>query len=404
MVSSGDELIRWMKKNRKMLAASFLPIYIFLIHKSFTGKSFDVVSYNNSIPEECKDEIVLNGSFEEGTKGWKYIGPATGMKLVAGTSGNALSTVTREQWFFGQAQNVNKDCFGLGTSYVISADVKIEDYDGNPVSCDPFNKYFSTETCPHLAIKLTGEKEVASHDVGFPVGPWKLGEWNKIYGIFEATTEFYHQQNLELYVTKAAKDRNVIIDNVSLKPVNQDTFGVTSCNNLIRNGNADIGDSRFWRIKGNGDAGEIRVESPGASGKYAFLHRGERKSNFNGMWQEIDQKCMYPDSAWKISFKMILLDSAGIETSCDKTQFRGDASCPNVMVESHTVDKGLASTIVHNEAPGHWESTGWNTFEGTFTVTSDHLAKDETSIFINNVPSSYGYKIDDFTMTRWLSP
>lgn len=358
--------------------------------------------FTKPIPDECKDEIIINGSFKEGTKGWKFIGPSTGMKLVQGLQGKGLSTVTRENWYFGQAQTINKECFKRGGKYVISADVKIEDYEGNAVKCDPFNKFFSAEACPTFALKLTGQ-DISTKEIGLPIGPWKFNEWNKIYGIFEATDDIFHAESLDLYITKLQAGNNAIVDNVSMKAVDDLTNGVGSCLQLIRNGDAEIGDARFWLIKGNGDTGTIHAEFPGASGKYAFVHSGERQHASNGMWQDLDRSCLLPNSTWKISLKVILLDPSGVETSCDKTQISGDASCPTVIIESHTPDKGIVTDNLRNEAAGHWESNDWNLFETTFTVSDDHLEKEETTIFINNIPSSYGYKIDDFTMTRYLS-
>lgn len=352
------------------------------------------------VPKECENEVIVNGSFDEGTKGWKFIGASTGMKLVPGVEGDALSTVTRDQWFFGQAQNVNKDCFKPGAFYEASMDVKVVDYDGKSKECDPFNKNFTPNSCPVLALKLYG-KQITTQDIGFPVGPWKLDGWNKIYGVFQASDDLYMKEKLEVYVTKAAPQTNVIIDNVSIKPmtVNEKTIA-EECNELIKNGDAEIGDARSWHIKGNGSAGTIDIISPGGTGKKAFHHHGERKQNFNGMWQHINKKCMEPGSVWTISFKMKLLDASGSDTSCDKTQLGGDASCPSVMIESHTTDKGILTANLRNEAPGHWESGAWNEFSATFLMSQEHAAKDETSIFINNVPSSYAYKIDDISMTR----
>lgn len=404
-----ESILQDRKKTRNVMMLSVVFMYVFLVNKSFFQKSSGTSSSfasnydpHKAIPDECKEEIIVNGSFREGTKGWKFIGPSTGMKLVPGLSGKALSTVTREQWFFGQAQTLNQDCLKLGKLYVIAADVKIEDYMGQPVSCDPFNKHFTPQACPTFALKVTGSA-ITTKDVGKAVGPWKLGEWNKLYGVFEATADIFQPGALELYITRLQAGSNAIVDNVSMKPVDESTYGVSSCHDLIRNGNADIGDARFWLIKGNGDAGQITVEEPGASGKFAFVHRGERQTNFNGMWQEIDQKCLTSNSTWRISFRMILLDSTGIATSCDKTQLSGDASCPTVVIESHTPDKGIVTDTLRNESPGHWESSDWNLFETTFTVSPEHLDKEETTIFINNIPSSYGYKVDDITMTRYLS-
>lgn len=402
-----QSLHHWIANERKTfrIFVVFIGLFYVFLSRRTGGSNINNVDMllksqlKKTVPAECKEELILNGSFKEGTKGWKFIGQSTGMKLVKGTEGNALSTVTREKWFFGQAQTLNKDCFQRDDIYEVSMDVQIKDYNGNFVSCDPYVKHFTPMTCPMLALKLTGKKGIKTHDLGYPVGPWKEDDWNKIYGIYHVTDDVFFQQNLEVYMTKAASGTNIIIDNVSIKPLSESKLeSIGSCNQLISNGDAEAGDARFWLIKGSGDAGLIDVISPGATGKHAFHHHGDRKTNFNGMWQILNKKCLKPGSTWKISLKMVLLDSTGANTSCDKSQMGGDASCPTIMIESHTPDKGLVTANLRNEAPGHWESNEWNLIEVTFTMTEEHASKEETSIFLNNIPSSYGYKVDNFSM------
>lgn len=381
-------------------------LYVFLIHKSFGSAKVRTTEaqaqLSTSPPDHCQNDVILNGSFQDGTKGWKFIGESTGMKLVEGRVGNALSTVKRDKWFYGPAQNIDMQCFRKGGLYEVSMDVQLKDYNGNFVTCDPYNRHLGPDTCPVLALKMNGKK-VSTKDIALPVGPWKPEGWNQVYGIFEATPDIFKANSLEVYVTKAPEKVNVVIDNVSIKTVSLKSYGISSCKQLIKNEGAEIGDARFWSIKGNGSNGIIDIISPGATGNFAFYHHGERQANFNNMWQHLDQRCLEPGSAWKVSFKMKLLDATGEPTSCDKSQLEGDASCPTVVIESHTPDKGIHTTNLRNEVPGHWEHNEFNLFESTFTVSAQHLAKAETSIFLNNIPSSYSYQLDDFTMTQIAS-
>ena len=39
---------------------------------------------------------------------------------------------------------------------------------------------------------------------------------------------------------------NILIDDVSIKPADESTYGILDCNQLVRNGDAEIGDASFW--------------------------------------------------------------------------------------------------------------------------------------------------------------
>lgn len=347
----------------------------------------------------CAKQLVRNGNFDNGTDEWSFIGPTTGIELVTGVDGgNALSTKNREQWYFGMSQTVDKSCLVAGQKYEVSMDVKITKNNA-PVSCEPFNIYFDlSSTCPTLAMRLD---DVETRDMAKPVGPWDgTGGWNKVYGVFEVTADLLATQKLEMYVTKAVPGNNVVVDNVSVTPVDNDTYGMRSCSQLIVNGDAEIGDARFWFIKGSGDFGTIEIVSPGATGNHAFYHTGNRAKIWNGMRQEIDADCMAVGSSWKITFKMKLFDDTGAAAACDKSLQYGDNVCPMVFVQSFSNGEGTYNDPkpLRNYSAGAWIVGGWNDYEATFVMSAGHKDKESTQWFVHNVKPNWTYQIDDISM------
>ena len=45
-----------------------------------------------------------------------------------------------------------------------------------------------------------------------------------------------------LYVGWSGANLNILIDDISMKPANENTYGILDCSQLVRNGDAEIGD------------------------------------------------------------------------------------------------------------------------------------------------------------------
>ena len=54
--------------------------------------------------------------------------------------------------------------------------------------------------------------------------------------------------SIVFYIGWGRANMNLIVDDISIKPVDEDTYGVPTCTQLIRNGDAEIGDARFWYV------------------------------------------------------------------------------------------------------------------------------------------------------------
>lgn len=396
--------------NEHMVNADSVALYFDGPEKDYDIIVDDVEVY--SYDSIC-DDLATNGNFYEGTKDWSFIGAETGITLVPGVQGNALSTIDRTQWFHGMVQQIDTRCVveeNVGKIYEVTADVKLQNVgDGTPTDCDPFVFFFSERSCPAIALRLMARDNGALQElreIGQPIGPWPTnGGWGKIQGTFEMTSDIvYGQTTLNYMFLKAWAGINIIVDNVSI----QEITPTDPCLDLIKNGDAETGDARDWFIKGSGNVGQVEMISPGASGNYAIRHYGNRAQLFNGLMQKIDRQCMAVNSNWEISFKIKLFDQNGSGVVCDKSlggfTGTGEENCPEVYIESRTQNGGTKITSLTNEHPAPtWFANDWNEFKAVFTMLRSHRILDETFIFIHKIKIGYSYIIDDFKMVPYAS-
>ena len=354
------------------------------------------------------NNLSQNGDFSDGTKDWAFIGPETGLQIVSGSSGDALSTINRVHWFHGISQKFDTRCLLqddiLDARFEVNAYVKLLDSSGNAADCDTFNYFFNSNACPHVALRILNPDDGSVddlRDVAFPVGPWKKDEFNLVTGTFTVTADLiYAQKGLSYFFYKPWGGKNIVVDSVSI--VRKDE--AISCDDLIQNGSADNGDARNWYIKGAGNVGTISIQQEDSN--YFFRHSGTRSQLFNGMTQKLDTSCLQANSRWKISFNMKLRDASGTEIACDKSLdgYVGDEkeNCPEIYIQSLSLQGGGNKvTALTNEAEAeNWIAGEWNPWEATFTMTTSHKALDETWIFVHKVKLGYSYDIDDIKMVE----
>lgn len=419
---------------RLTISNILITVFVYLIvsdgFKALLHKDSDETFSSSSstiVLDECKN-VVQNGNFEYGTDQWKAIGPETGLYLLSIDSNvvsvtsdepkssltksvNALATSSRSEHYYGMAQDLNLDCLKVYEYYEVSLDVMIHDESSNPVTCEPFRYYFDAEVaCPTLAIKIqTSNNEIISRPIAKTIGPWNENEWNKAYGVFQVTPDLFHQSKVEIYASGVRAGYNEVISNVVIKPVSTSTLGLRTCSkNLIVNGDAEIGDARFWYLKGGGEAGSfgsLEVVSPGTSmnpnlrSRYAFHHYGSRTHRWNGLWQQLDQNCMSINSIWKVSYQIKVFDPDGNEIFFSRLK---EERRPGVAIELITYGEDKEITNQDNAILDTWKigDEGRNLFEQEFTMRSEHEDKDETWFHLTEIALYHGYLIDNICMTK----
>jgi len=272
---------------------------------------------------------VQNWDFEIGdSRHWKCKGEVDDCSLNIvhpGHNGSnyALSTKRLEEGWFGIAQLLDMDCFTEATRYEVNAWMKIAEYNGTLTDCDPYNFFFGLPTfCPNILIQdPDNDRSRFKIRSAAIAGPYDKDVWNHIYGVMTIRDVMLTWPSIMIYIGWIGANLNIIIDEISIKLVDTNTYGLIDCDQLVRNGDAEIGDSRFWFIRGTGKGtyGEVVIVDGDVENdsKY-FYHKGLRTEMRHGLWQELEKSCMPVNTYWKISARMRLLDFNGNGMDCNK--------------------------------------------------------------------------------------
>eukprot|EP00986_Skeletonema_menzelii_P003357 scaffold1026_cov141-Skeletonema_menzelii.AAC.8 len=163
----------------------------------------------------------------------------------------------------GIAQNLNTLCTdaGEGQFYEFNAMMKMTDEAGNPSTVINPNREWWRNQSPLLTIndrqyRDASTKEylyTAEHrDLAALVRPFNNTEWNRVHGIFKMMPT---SARLWVELERAPDNVKFLLDGASLTPI------TCSRDSLVRNGNLELGDSRFWDTWG----GDVTIEVlPGA--------------------------------------------------------------------------------------------------------------------------------------------
>jgi len=348
---------------------------------------------------------VNNGDFEVGdSRDWECVGTLScGLQMVqpGHNSSYALSTTQRLASFWGMKQKLLKTCFTAGTTYEINAYMKLTDANGNTVACDPYLYYQGVAGfCPNVLLQHPDQQALRVR-VAAVAGPVDNSGWNHIYGVATVTDTMLGWPAFEAFIGWARANVNVVIDDVSIKPADSNTYGITDCTQLVKNGDAEVGDARFWFIRGSGSYGTVVMANGGAGGSnFAFHHTGSRSRINMGMWQELDKSCMPLNSKWQITSNFKLFDASGTAVSCDKTLSGGASACPMWRIEGYD---GSGANIygrnMMNKADGAWDVNGWNAYANTFSMDANFDGREKFFIYVFGVPVGYTYMVDDIAVT-----
>lgn len=372
------------------------------------------IDLNSEEDENC----IRNADFELGnSRNWECVGNSCALQMIDGGAPKddgfskfAISSGPRENRRYGIAQEIDMGCFSLPGIYEVNANLKLIDSETKEeVICDPYLHYHGLpDYCPTILIQsndplLSSIKIVA----GLTIGPYLENEWNKMYGIVDITQDMMTWNKMYAYIGMNAENIEIVIDDISLTPANRKTPGITTCRQLVKNGDAEIADARFWSIKaGNNEHGNIViVDDSGASssGEKAFYHTGKRTKIYHGMWQELSKSCMLHGTIWKVSAYFKLLDSDGNLIDCDKSNPVGAPnSCPVFRMEAcnqrSCTEKISKNLINQNMVP--WEMNEWNRYEHTFVMDSEFDLREKFYIIVYGVLPNYRYMVDDISVIK----
>ena len=349
-------------------------------------------------PEDQTVELVANGSFDDGTKGWRAFEGGT-ISAETDKSGNNYGKITGRT---GTGSGLAYDLSGKiveGVKYHIKAKIKYDNENGPATR--KFNITFQNGTAWNYR-QVAGGVDVAK-------GKWTEIECDYVPGKSTEGNPFSSVENTMFFETgwvpSATAENDLMdfyVDDVSVTYNKSDLPDEEENDNLIElitNGDVETGDTTGWRSTpqepGPGDkeqkADLAAVTGEGESGNYCLSVDG-RKSNGMGACQDISGKLEF-GKTYTISGK--LKYTTGPAT---KTFF--------VTIQNGNDFNWRENLVTINATKGKWA-----TFKGTYTVhdKSEKFPFDPTQNFIfietpwTQNPTSendqMAYYLDDFSMT-----
>lgn len=348
-------------------------------------------------PENQTVELVANGSFNDGTKGWRAFEGGT-ISAETDESGNHYGKITGRT---GTGSGLAYDLTGKiveGVKYHIKAKIKYDNEKG-PAKRN-FNITFQNGTAWNY-------RQVAG-GVDVEKGKWTEIECDYVPGKSTQGNPFSSVENTMFFETgwvqTATADNDLMdfyVDDVSVTYNKSDLPDEEENDNLIeliKNGDIETGNTDGWRstpqepdAKDEKSAVLTAVAEEGASGNYC-LSVADRLTTGMGACQDISGKLEF-GKTYTISGKL------KYTTGPDTKKFM-------VTIQNGDNYNWRENLVTINATKGEWA-----TFKGTYTVhdKSEKFPFDPTQNFIfietpwTGTPTAendwMGYYLDDFSMT-----
>lgn len=336
-------------------------------------------------------ELVANGSFNDGTKGWKAFGGGT-ISAETDESGNSYGKITGRT---GTGNGLAYDLTGKikeGVNYHIKAKIKYDNENG------PDKRKFN------ITFRNGKEWNCTQNAVGVDVekGKWKTIECDYIPRKSDHNIPFSSVENTMFFETswvdgKPDADKDLMdfyVDDVSVTCNKSDLSDEKEDDNLIElitNGNVETGDTTGWISTPGENATLTAVTEEGKSGNYC-LSVADRKTTGTGACQDISGKLEF-GKTYTISGKL------KYTTGPDTKKFM-------VTIQNGADHNWRENLVTINAKKGEWV-----TFKDTYTVhdKSEKFPFDPTKNFIfietpwtgnpTEANDLMGYYLDDFSMT-----
>ena len=348
-------------------------------------------------PENQTVELVANGSFNDGTKGWRAFEGGT-ISAETDKSGNNYGKITGRT---GTGSGLAYDLSGKiveGVKYHIKAKIKYDNENGPATR--KFNITFQNGTAWNYR-QVAGGVDVAK-------GKWTEIECDYVPGKSTEGNPFSSVENTMFFETgwvpSATAENDLMdfyVDDVSVTYNKSDLPDEEENDNLIeliKNGDIETGNTDGWRstpqepdAKDEKSAVLTAVAEEGASGNYC-LSVADRLTTGMGACQDISGK----------------LEFGKTYTISGKLKYKTGPATKKFYVTIQNGDdfNWRENLVTINATKGEWA-----TFKGTYTVhdKSEKFPFDPTQNFIfietpwTGTPTAendwMGYYLDDFSMT-----
>lgn len=350
------------------------------------------------------DDSSFNRDFETGdSRFWSLQGKANLDIVTPGyESQYAYKASNREAYWASMEQAIEQDCLEEGQMYSISAQVKLMK-DGNVYGCDPAYKWGQStdnqgSSCPVITLKtyLFDSNAADWLDVSTAVGAWITGSWNELHGTFKATQEMIDAPKLTYVFQKVIPGIDVIIDNVSISPV-----AGFNCDNLISNGDAEMGDKPYyWKPYGLGTT--LNVQTSGFNSTSA-LEATTRASIHDGLRHNIYSSCVSPEKVYVVKAMVKMTTANGGPQKCYSEQVHngvdaeGYTRCPEIILGAQNRGTPAQSRGI-GSVNASWDASGWNELTGYFSFFPTESNADALYLLISKAQVDATILVDNVSV------
>ena len=321
---------------------------------------------------------------------------ADALQSASGPGGETALYATNRihQQLGGLKQDFASSCLTLDSWYEVTADVKLTQAGtSNIFSCNPATQWNNDPECC-AGFALFSAPNLPVTEIGLTVGPLNSTGWNKIYGVFKATSAMKASSAVSIALARAPITADITVANVVFDGATSSSYGVTNCSNPVINGDGEVGDHRFWLIRGNGPGKGTLTMTDGFNSDNAFRHSG-KTTRYRGMLQLIDTSCFTTGSTWIITAKFRYFNTTLDAVECNKQYKFAPDACPVFEL----APDGITEGTLDNEDTNAMQVGVWNDIKHTVTISSAVSSAKKLWLFINQVDQGAVYDLDDIKMT-----
>ena len=338
---------------------------------------------------------LINGDFEVGdTRAWFSMGAVAFDVVTPGSDGTgyALKTTRRDVALATPAQDVQKNCITEGQSFTMSASVKLMK-DGSPYVCDPNYTWGQRQTgiCPRIYLAMIKDGVTTSEDIGGLIGTFSPGAWNKYFGFGQWKQQHLNADRLFVIWSQMEPGVDLYIDDVKL--VNK-SAGSTS---LLRNQDAESGDTQYWTAFGGAT---IMSVVGGANGTAHAIAATNRPTDKSGLAQVLNADNMKPKQLYSVVAKVKLLNSTGVEISCDPKSTLTENRCPVVSIVTQSLGSPPFLKPIGSVWSANWNANEWNEIKGYFQFSQNEIDADIKMLLFERAAPGVTIVVDEVTVAE----
>jgi len=332
------------------------------------------------LSKDCS-ELVFNGDFSDGTSAfWSKQGSLQAQLSMVNMNGNAALRMTgRRNAQDTMTQEIRLGCLTPGERYEVSARVRLSR------RCNPSSQAVASR-CPVMRLRSRiGARQFghAGNSVAQMDHDVTNDGWQTMSGFFLATDNDENADRTILSFSNARVGDDLVVDDVSIKPV------ARSCANLFTNGNLEAGDTaQHWRTFGRGNA---LIEVLRRNGSRVLRLYG-RTSTTDGVGQWIDTRCA--TGSWRLTARM-MLQRNGIPVACDPTDNRITVSCPQVSIFGYRNGR-LAEQETARPDLRSWTANAFNNYSANLTTDWE---VDRIFVVIRQFNAAWDLLLDDISLS-----